>query len=88
MTRTKYWLILISIPVVIGLISNYLAYTSSSQQAQAFMWQAMCYHILLFIPGTYFLRMRHLGFTWKEIAISLLPFIGANYRNKALFDPR
>ncbi|MDO1449119.1 hypothetical protein Q0590_22775 [Rhodocytophaga aerolata] len=88
MTRTKYWAILISIPVAIGLISNYIAYTSSSQQAQAFMWQALCYHILLCIPVTYFFRMRHLGFTWKEMLVSLVPFIGAKYRSKALFDPK
>ncbi len=87
MTRAKYWLLLTIVPVVIGLISRHIAQTDSLQTAQAFSWQAMIFVILVYIPVVGILRMRYLKFTWKEVMLSLVPFLGSTYKYKRLFNP-
>lgn len=87
MTRTKYWLSILLIPLVTGLISGYIARTDSESAALAFLSQAIMYYIAFGIPLIQFLRMRHLKFTWKEMLRSLVPFNRTKYRTRILFDP-
>ncbi len=82
MTLLKYWLLVITGAVVVGLVPK--AFPGSNPEEVRWVGFTVC--LLLYIPAIAILRMRYLKMSWKEVLLSFIPFYGMRYRFRRLFE--
>jgi len=82
MNRIKFLILLIIPSFIVGILIDYLdeIYGDKYFKLVISLW------IIVYIPLLLIFRMRNLGFTIKEGFRAMVPFWGANLRNRIWFE--